>query len=151
MAATDPTLLVQREVEVEAPPEIVWEFLVDPAKVVRWMGVSASLDARPGGVYRVEVQAGDHASGQFLLVERPRRLVLTWGWEQHGPEGIQPGTTTVEFELIPAPSGTLVRLTHRQLPDADAAASHSQGWAHYLSRLAVVAAGGDPGPDRRPD
>jgi uncharacterized protein YndB with AHSA1/START domain len=147
MAATDEGLLVRREIEIEAAPEAVWEFLVDPEKAIRWMGIAANLDARPGGVYRVEVQPGHHASGEFVVVERPRRLVFTWGWEHHGPDGLRPGSTAVEFELVPARQSTLVRLTHRQLPDGDAAASHAKGWQHYLSRLAVVAAGGDAGPD----
>jgi hypothetical protein len=38
-------------------------------------------------------------------------------------------------------------MTHSGLPDAEACLSHEQGWAHYLGRLAVAAAGGDPGPD----
>ena len=40
-------------------------------------------------------------------------------------------------------------MTHSGLPDAEECASHEQGWTHYLERLAVAAAGGDPGPDLR--
>jgi hypothetical protein len=40
----------------------------------------------------------------------------------------------------------LVRLVHRGLPD-EAIADHTQGWDHYLGRLAVAGGGGDPGPD----
>ena len=43
--------------------------------------------------------------------------------------------------------GTLLRFTHRDLPNADAVASHAHGWDHYLERLALAAAGGDPGTD----
>jgi hypothetical protein len=39
-----------------------------------------------------------------------------------------------------------VRLTHSGLPP-EAVPPHELGWAHYVGRLAVVAAGGDPGPD----
>jgi hypothetical protein len=35
---------------------------------------------------------------------------------------------------------------HRGLPD-DAVADHTGGWDTYLGRLAVVATGGDAGPD----
>jgi hypothetical protein len=45
--------------------------------------------------------------------------------------------------------GTLLRMTHSGLPDAEACASHEQGWTHYLGRLAVATAGGDPGRDPR--
>lgn len=52
----------------------------------------------------------------------------------------------VEVELEPDGDGTLVRLTHRDLP-ADTFGDHRAGWEHYLDRLAVLAAGSDPGPD----
>ena len=41
---------------------------------------------------------------------------------------------------------TRVRLVHRGLP-ADAVEDHGRGWAHYLERLSIAAAGGDTGPD----
>jgi hypothetical protein len=42
--------------------------------------------------------------------------------------------------------GTLVRLVHRDLPEPSQA-PHNHGWTHYLARLAVAGAGGDPGRD----
>ena len=50
-------------------------------------------------------------------------------------------------ELVPAGEGTTVRFVHRDLPNAEAAESHTHGWDHYLERLAIAAAGGDPGAD----
>ena len=41
-----------REVFIEASPEVVFQFLVDPAKYVEWGGSEAVLDPRPGGTYR---------------------------------------------------------------------------------------------------
>jgi len=40
-----------------------------------------------------------------------------------------------------------LRFTHRGLPNEEETASHEHGWTHYLGRLAVVAGGGDAGPD----
>ncbi len=118
------------------------------------MGVGASLDPRPGGAYRVEVLPGDVVSGEFIEVDRPRRLVHTWGWES--PSGsVPPGSTTVAFDLIPHGAGTLVRVTHSRLPQGVATARHARGWEHYLPRLAAVAAGDVPAVDpwiaRRPE
>ena len=81
-------------------------------------------------------------------VDRPRRLVHTWGWET-GDEGakVASGTTTVEVELEPDGDGTRLRFVHRGLPSPEAAASHEHGWEHYLERLEIAARGGDPGPD----
>ncbi len=39
--------VVQREIRVGARPETVFEFFTDPAKMVRWMGLTAALDPRP--------------------------------------------------------------------------------------------------------
>jgi hypothetical protein len=60
---------------------------------------------------------------------------------------VPPGSSTIEIELVATETGTTVRFTHRDLPNLEAAGSHAHGWDHYLERLAVVAGGGDPGPD----
>ena len=145
MDATTERISVEREIAIAASPETVWELLVDPDLAIRWMGQVATLDVRPGGGYRVEVIPGHTASGEFVEVDRPRRLVHTWGWE--GESGVPPGSSTVEYELVPNGDGTLLRFTHRDLPSAEAAESHAHGWDHYLERLETAAAGGDPGPD----
>ena len=43
MEATTETTSVEREVSIGASPETIWEFLVDPEKATRWMGMSATL------------------------------------------------------------------------------------------------------------
>ena len=147
MDATAEGITVEREITIAARRETVWEFLVDPEKAVRWMGRSASFDAQPGGRYRVEVVPGNVATGTFVEVEVPSRLVFTWGWEPESDSPVSPGSTTVEIELIPVGDSTLLRLRHRGLPGAEPAAAHRRGWDHYLPRLAEAAAGGDPGLD----
>ena len=66
-----------------------------------------------------------------------------------GEEVVPPGASLVEIDLIEQPDGTLLRMTHTGLPNAEQCAAHAEGWAHYLGRLAEVAAGRDPGPDPR--
>jgi uncharacterized protein YndB with AHSA1/START domain len=136
---------VEREIAIAASPETVWQFLVDPIKATRWMGMTATFDPRPGGAYRCDVIPGHTASGEFVELDPPRRLVFTWGWEGDNP--VRPGSTTIEIELAPEGDGTTLRFVHRDLPDAEAAQSHAHGWDHYLGRLAIAAPGGDPGAD----
>jgi uncharacterized protein YndB with AHSA1/START domain len=149
MERTAEQVVYERELAIAATPETVWGLLADPAKIVRWMGVNAELDARPGGAYRIEVLPGSVASGEVVELDPPRRLVLSWGWEPgvDGPNPVPPGSSTVEFELVPTAAGTTLRFTHRGLPDAAAAERHAQGWDHYLDRLTVAAPGGNPGSD----
>ena len=137
---------VEREIAIDASPEAVWEFLVDPDKATRWMGQAASFEARPGGLYRVEVIPGHTARGEFVELDPPRRLVYTWGWESGSGSKVTPGSTTIEIELRPNGDGTTLRFRH-DLPSAEAAESHAHGWDHYLERLALAAGGRDPGAD----
>src|SRR5262249_30450767 len=136
-------------IAIAASPETVWEFLVDPEKIARWMGMTVSLDARPGASWRSEIVPGHTASGEIVEVDPPHRLVYTWGWEpgEDGPAAVPPGSSTVEFELAADGDGTLLRFTHRDLPSPESAGSHGHGWDHYIARLATAAAGGDPGRD----
>jgi hypothetical protein len=73
--------------------------------------------------------------------------VFTWGWI--GYENLPPGSTTVEIDLRADGDATVLVLTHRSLPDEELPAQRV-GWTHYLPRLAVAAAGDDPGEDRGP-
>ena len=149
MEQTTEPLVVRRQVEIAATPETVWELLVDPVKALRWWGIGAELDPRPGGAIRVHVIPGSVVSGEFVEVDPPRRLVYTWGWAEGGggPELVPPGSSTVEIELEPVEGGTSLTLVHRGLPNEEAAGAHGAGWDNYLPRLAVAAAGGDPGAD----
>ena len=134
-----------REIHIKASPEVVFAFLVDPEKYVQWGGSEAVLEPHPGGTYRVLMGGTHQSAGEFLEVVPNERVVFTFGWDVPG-HPIPAGSTQVEFRLVPDDLGTTVRLTHSGLPD-DAIADHTGGWTHYLDRLEIVAAGGDPGPD----
>ena len=140
--------VVEREVRIAARPETVFEFFVDPDKMILWKGRRAELDATPGGVYRVEINDQAVARGEYVEIEPPSRVVFTWGWEgqESGPHAVAPGSSRVEVVLAPDGDGTLVRLRHFDLPE-EARAIHGEGWDLYLGRLAAVAAGRDPGSD----
>jgi uncharacterized protein YndB with AHSA1/START domain len=136
--------IVEREIRIAARPEIVFQYFADPERMARWMG-PATLDARPGGEMKIAVAGIHHASGAFVEVDPPRRIVFTWGWEN--PEyAVRPGASRVEVDLTPDGEETVLRLRHLGL-GPDTAGDHAHGWQHYLDRLTVAAAGGDPGPD----
>ena len=137
--------VVQQEIRIEAPPSKVFAFLTDPAKMVRWMGTEAVLDPRPGGDYGVNITGHERVSGEVIEIVPNRKLVFTWGWEG-GALPVAPGESTVEISLQPDGQGTLLRLTHRDLPQG-MHKFHTLGWDYSLERLARVAAGQDPGPD----
>jgi uncharacterized protein YndB with AHSA1/START domain len=145
MDAVTETMVYERTLSIDATPETVWEFFVDPEKLCRWKGMNAQLEPRAGGLYRCEVIPGHTAIGEYVELDRPRRLVFTWGWD--GNDKVPPGSSTIEVELAPEGTGTRLHFVHKDLPDAEQVASHAGGWDHYLPRLEAAAAGRDPGED----
>ena len=57
-----------KEIYIDAPPSVVFQFLTDPKKMIRWMGIRAEIDPRPGGIYRVEPNGRDVIRGEYLEV-----------------------------------------------------------------------------------
>jgi uncharacterized protein YndB with AHSA1/START domain len=134
------------EITIAAEPETVFDFFTQGELYARWMGRHAQLDARPGGTYAVEINDVTSASGTFVELVRPSRIVFTFGWGgEYQP--VPPGSSTVEVTLTPTGGGTHVRLVHRGLRQHEAREQHRQGWGLYLPRLSTVASGGEVGPD----
>ncbi len=144
-ADSQETKLAEIEIRIEASPETIFPFFTDPEKMKQWKGVEATLDPRPGGIYRVNVTGGDIARGEYVEIVPHSKVVFTWGWEGGGTP-LPPGASTVEITLTPDGSTTILRLRHMGLTE-EQATEHARGWDHYLPRLAAVAAGNDPGPD----
>jgi uncharacterized protein YndB with AHSA1/START domain len=138
-------LVVRRETHISAPPAAVFALMTDPEMILRWMGTEAEIEPRPGGLYLVNVTGARFARGSFREVVPVHRLAYSFGWDGSGV--VPPGSSLIEIDLIEEPDGTQLRLTHTGLPSAEQCAGHAEGWAHYLGRLAEVAAGRDPGAD----
>ena len=132
---------VVHEIEVALPREEVFGFFTDPERLVRWIGLSASLSATPGGHFRFEIQPGRFCEGSYVEVDPPELVSFTWGWTDPAWH-LPPGSSLVSVRLTPTRSGTLVRLTHDRLP-GDLRAIHDEGWATFLGRLNATAAGAD--------
>jgi len=127
------------EVEIRAPAAAVYEMFTDPAKLVRWIGIRALLEPRPGGTFRFELMPGEFCSGRYLELVPGRRVVFTWGWES-GAIPVEPGSSTVEVDLSEHDGVTRLRLTHRGL-DAAVREMHDDGWQRFLPQLVAAAEG----------
>jgi uncharacterized protein YndB with AHSA1/START domain len=136
---------IVKEIYIDAPPRIVFEFLTDPVKMVRWMGIRAEVEPKPGGIYFLDPNGRDVIRGSYVEVVPHSKIVFTWGWEDPG-HSVPAGSTIVEVNLKPEGKGTHLRLVHRELPP-EARDKHEFGWAHYLRRLKTISEGGDPGVD----
>ena len=86
--AIDPNLDFAIERFVDAPARLVWEALTKPEHLKEWYMprpwgrvVRAELDARPGGIFRLDIAIGDGPEvpnlGCYLEAVPLRRLVWT--------------------------------------------------------------------------
>jgi uncharacterized protein YndB with AHSA1/START domain len=152
------------EVTVWIPATLpdVFGFFTDPDRYVQWMGSSVELDPVPGGVYRVRMADGFAAAGRFLAISYPHLVVFSWGFADDeaasrtkhagadagpGARAMPAGSTRVTVTLLDEDGGTRLTLRHENLPSESLREGHDIAWNTYLPRLAVRAAGADPGPD----
>jgi uncharacterized protein YndB with AHSA1/START domain len=135
--ADDP---VVRRIEIRAPAAEVYAMFTDPAKLVRWIGIRALLEPKPGGTFRFELMPGEFCCGRYVELVPGRRVVFTWGWES-GAIPVEPGSSTVEVDLEEHDGVTHLTLTHRGL-DAAVRPLHDDGWSKFLPQLAAAAEGG---------
>ena len=135
---TSPPLRIVRV--LPGSPEEVFDAWTDPESLAVWMAPGSvrrsvvEADARKGGRFRVVMKGPDREhehTGEYLVVDRPRRLVFTWS-----SQATQGRRTTVSVELRPHGRGeTELTLTHEGLPDDAAEASHRSGWGDIVQKL----------------
>jgi uncharacterized protein YndB with AHSA1/START domain len=139
--SADPPRL-DKTIYIDAPPEIVFTFLVDAEKMARWCSDEAELEPEPGGLFRLQFEGGVVSEGRYLIVDPPRRVVFTVGMSG---TAVPVGGSTVEILLTPEGNGTRLVLRHEGF---DPSQPVSDGWDHHLGRLGRVATGRPVGPDR---
>ena len=135
------------EVEISAPPDHVFEALVNREHVSQWSNsesyklVHWELDARIGGKWRstsretTSSKLFDHW-GEIVEVDRPRVLAYTWFANWHSD---QSHPTMVRWELTPIPTGTRLRVTHSGLSALPRACEgYSQGWPGLLEAVKTL-------------
>jgi len=133
---------LRKSIWIDTPPEVVFSYFTDAAKVERWSGRRAEIEAVPGGVYRLDMGVSGVVEGRFLRVEPGRALA----WEVFAPEGVDAPPSVIEVTITPEAGGSRVVIVQTGLtPPFDAMAS--RGWDHHLARLSVAALGGAPGAD----
>jgi uncharacterized protein YndB with AHSA1/START domain len=129
---------------VEASPERVYDAWLDPARARRFLFatptgrmVVAEIDARVGGRYRLVDRRNDEDAvhtGEYLELERPRRIVFTFAVGDEGATGDR-----VAVDISPSDGASDVTLTHEMDPQwAEYADRTREGWAGILDGLAAA-------------
>lgn len=131
---------------IAARPAIVFDALTTPEGIRCWWGpdggpvLVAETELRVGGRFRVRFRTlggTEHETqGEYLEVQRPRRLIMSWRWR--GGD-VDPGESRVVIDLLEIPEGTELTVTHSGLATENSALSHQKGWTGSLDRLALHA------------
>jgi uncharacterized protein YndB with AHSA1/START domain len=127
---------IERELELPAPSDEVWEALTDPGRLAGWLAEEVSFDLRPGG--DASFRDGDvHRRGWVEEVSPPDSAArggrLTFWWASDDEPA-----TRVELTLEPAPGGTRVRVVESrplELVDAIGSPLFGSGTASYGPEL----------------
>lgn len=126
----------------DASPERVFDAWLDPQTAGKWLFTSpssekhsAEIDARVGGAYTIfdRREGKDYtAVGEYLEIDRPHRLVFTFGMPQFSPD-----FDRITVEIVPDGAGCLLTLTQEDLRTGYKKSTKS-GWSKMLDALAGV-------------
>lgn len=137
-----PGLIIEREVVIEAPVEVVWRTITEPDQMISWFADRVELVVEPGE--RGFMGFGDQGGPVVVeVVDPPTRFSFRWNCPP-GEEPVAGNSMLVEFTLTPeGDERTRLRVVesgHEQIawPDAEReryAAEHQGGWGTFLDRL----------------
>ncbi len=141
---------IERDIQVEAAPEVVFEVISRPEHIKEWWPDDASLEPVTGGsgelVWR-NADTGETTSVALTVeeVDPPKRF--SFRWCATGPGATDP-SLLVTFDLAPNAGGTHVRMTETGFREMgwevavleEQYREHETGWDHHLPRLVEYAA-----------
>jgi uncharacterized protein YndB with AHSA1/START domain len=138
-------LVIDRDVLIDAPPDVVWHVVTEPDQMSRWFADQVDLVIEPGA--HGYLKFGDQGGPVVVeVVDPPARFSFRWNYPG-GEEPVVGNSILVEFTLTPeGDERTRLRVTEsghelRDWPDAEKqryADEHQHGWGEFLDRLATV-------------
>ena len=137
---------IEREIFVEASPEVVFEVVSSPDHVKQWWPDEAQYEPTPGSVG--EIVFGDRDTDgtveSFTVVDARPPRTFSFRWTHSADQDAAPGNSLlVTFDLTPSGRGTLLRMTETGFREMgwevavleQQYADHVAGWDYYLPRL----------------
>ena len=144
---------IERELHIDASPEIVFEVVSRPEHLREWWPDEADLEPVPGGTGAPSRYGADHVESLTVVdADPPRRFSFRWVYDDGRPATPE-NSLLVTFDLVPAGTGTLLRFTETGFRERGWEAAvleeqypeHVAGWDHFLPRLVAYAARGRSG------
>jgi uncharacterized protein YndB with AHSA1/START domain len=127
---------IEREIRVEAAPEVVYEVISSPQHLREWWPDDADVKAVPGSIGSVTF-GPDVVPLTVVEAEPPSRFAFRWDYQ--GDTATAENSVLVTFDLVPVDGGTLLRFAETGYDEAaksDAVlADHTEGWDYFLPRI----------------
>jgi uncharacterized protein YndB with AHSA1/START domain len=137
---------IEREIRVEATPEVVYEVVSSPEHLREWWPDEVDLKPVPGASGTVGFrQADDTLVVPVTVVEAepPHRFAFRWDYD--GETATPENSLLVTFDLVAVEGGTLLRFAETGWEEAAKSDAqfedHTSGWNYFLPRLAPYAEG----------
>jgi uncharacterized protein YndB with AHSA1/START domain len=143
---------IERELHIDASPEIVFEVLSSPEHIRDWWSAETAFEPVAGAASRLtwtDEATGRGQSTPFTVMEvdPPRRFSFRWTYDDDVERVGAGNSLLVTFELTPAGRGTTLRFTEEGYRERGWEAAvleeqyndHRQGWDFYLARLVGAA------------
>ena len=142
---------IEREIYVEASPDVVFEVVSSPEHLQQWWPDEAHYEPVPGATGNIVFgePGTDRTVVGFTVVDAEPPRTFSFRWTQPVGAPAAPGNSLlVTFDLTPSGRGTLLRMTERGFREMGWEAAvleqqyheHVTGWDFYLPRLAPYAA-----------
>ena len=133
---------IERETLIDAPLEVVWGVVTEPAQISRWFTDEAQLDLRPGGEGVLSWKEHESARLRVERVERPHLFSFRWMFPP-GSEPVEGNSMLVEFTLSDEGGKTRLRVAESGLAATDWTEEekakyldgHSRGWERHIGEL----------------
>jgi uncharacterized protein YndB with AHSA1/START domain len=140
---------VEREILIEASPEVVWGVITEPDQIGRWFSDEAKVEGRAGAdgtlTWKPGGRNGDYdAVVPIRVVEAEPFRRFSFRWSH--PQGAEPDVSNsalVEFTLIEEAGGTRLSVvesgidavTQDEASGARYREDHARGWERHLGEM----------------
>ena len=125
----------------------LWAAITVPGRLGRWHG-QVEGDLRPGGEFRVYIEADDiELTGRVEACEPPWRLLVTTRETDESyrkGRGVPPFDASIEARLTADGDRTILVVEVKGMP-VDKIAFYGAGWQIHAENLAAHVAGQEPG------
>ena len=129
-------------IEVGVPAARVWRALTDAALIRIWSGAVAEVDARQGGVYRIELPGTGKREAHIDVFEANRRLRLIYMPNPAAPPCLSAIVDDFLLDVRPGETLTSLRLLGSGIPEAQSWDPHYArirlGWERCMARIKVT-------------